>query len=189
MKTPFLFKNLSSLFSVLILSALLFSIIRCTPPPVEDPVDDSYKKKLITHQDAQILFDEYTNTNNKILAESRNGEPDSRWYSFSIEEMEGYIKYVKENAKKQNLKNVGIKIYMGKYPVNHPANKMAKPEFAGYQTIFLMPTAKKEQLSNVRMQSRGTTDETENIQSIQPMNMTNLSPPPNHVSANSLNGN
>lgn len=187
MKTLSLFKNLNVFAGIFLLCLFVLTNSRCTPPPPETPVDDSYLKKLITHEDAQILFDEYTKTNNRILTESRNGQPDSRWYSFSIEEMEGYIKYVKENAKKQNLKNVGIKIYMGKYPVNHPANKMAKPEFAGYQTIFLMPTAKKEQSSDIRMKSRGTTDETENIQSIQPMNMTNLSPPPNHVSANILN--
>jgi len=188
MKTPFLFKNANVFFRVLVLSVFVINFIRCTPPPPETPVDNSYKKKLITHREAQVLFDEYTKTNNRILTASRNGQPDSRWYSFTIEEMEGYIKYVKENAKKQNLKNVGIKIYMGKYPANHPVNKMAKPEYAGYQTIFLMPTAKKERSSDVNMKSRGTTsDENEKIESIQPMNMTNLSPPPNHVSANTLN--
>lgn len=190
MKTPFLLKNASAFFRTFILSVIVINFIRCTPPPPpETPVDNSYRKKLITHRDAQILFDEYTKTNNRVLAASRNGQPDSRWYSFTIEEMEGYIKYVKENAKKQNLKNVGIKIYMGKYPANHPANKMAKPEYAGYQTIFLMPTAKRQRSSDANMKSRvtGEADENEKIESIQPMNMTNLSPPPNNLSANTLN--
>ncbi|MCY0968969.1 hypothetical protein [Chryseobacterium wangxinyae] len=183
MKTPFLFKNVSTFFCVLILSVIAITFVRCTPPPPETPVDNSYRKKLITHKEAQVLFDEYTKTNNRVLAASRNGQPDSRWYSFTIEEMEGYIKYVKESAKKQNLKNVGIKIYMGKYPVDHPVNKMAKPEYAGYQTIFLMPTAKKERSSNANMKSRGTesTDDNEKIESIQPMNMTNLAPPPKAI--------
>lgn len=184
MKTSIFFKNSSSFFSVLFLTGFLLTAIRCSPPPPEPPVDDSYKKKLITHEDAQILFDEYTKTNNKVLADSRNGNPDSRWYSFTIEEMEGYIKYVKENTQDKNLKDVGIRIYMGKYPVNHPANKMAKPEFGGYQTIFLMPTVKKQTDRSSR--SSGV-DEYEKIESIQPMNMTNLSPPPNSLSANSLN--
>ena len=187
MKTSNVMKNLSSLLGVLILSVLVFSAVRCGNPPVDGTVDDSYTKKLITHEDAQILFDEYTRTNNKVLADSRNGNPDSRWYSFTIEEMEGYIQYVKEQAKEQNIKNVGIKIYMGKYPANHPANKMAKPEFGGYQTIFLMPTAKKQGTSDATMKRRGATEEDEKIESIQPMNMTNLSPPPNSLSANSLN--
>ncbi|MCU7614557.1 hypothetical protein N0B16_08935 [Chryseobacterium sp. GMJ5] len=187
MKNPLLFKNGNLFFSIFVLSVIVISFIRCTPPPRETPINDSYKKKLITHQEAQVLFDEYTKTNNRILTAARNGQPDSRWYSFSIEELEGYINYVKENAKKQNLKNVGIKIYLGKYPVNHPANKMAKPEYAGYQTIFLMPTAKKERSSDNNMRSREiTTDENQKIETIQPMNMTNLSPPPNSYS-NAIN--
>lgn len=184
MKTPLLCKNVSTLFAVLILSIIAFGLVRCTPPAT----DNSYRKKLITHQEAKVLFDEYTRTNHRVLTASRNGNPDSRWYSFSIEEMEGYIRYVKENAKKQNLKNVGIKIYMGKYPADYPVSKMAKPEFAGYQTIFLMPTAKRERTEKrTEKRSRGTADENEKIESIQPMNMTNLSPPPNSVSANSMN--
>lgn len=184
MKTPFLIKNFSSLIGVLILSVFVFSAVRCGNPPVDGtPVDDSYMKKLITHEDAQVLFDEYTKTNNRVLTESRNGQPDSRWYSLTIEEMEGYIQYVKEQAKEKNIKNVGIKIYMGKYPVNHPANKMAKPEFAGYQTIFLMPTMKKEATDARR---GGSTGEDEKIESIQPMNMMNLSPPPNSMT-NTMN--
>lgn len=188
MKTPFLFKNASTFFCVLILSVIAINFIRCTPPPPETPVDNSYRKKLITHREAQVLFDEYTRTNNRVLAASRNGQPDSRWYSLTIEEMEGYIKYVKESAKKQNLKNVGIKIYMGKYPANQPVNRMAKPEYAGYQTVFLMPTSKKERSSDANMKSRGTesTDENEKIESIQPMNMMNLSPPPNSMT-NTMN--
>ncbi|WP_175621400.1 hypothetical protein [Chryseobacterium schmidteae] len=178
MKTSILFKNLSSFLSVLFSAVFLLSVIRCTPPPPEPPVDDSYKKKLITHEEARVLFDEYSATNNKVLMDSRNGNPDSRWYWFSIEEMEGYIKYVKENAKEKNLQNVGIRIYMGKYPAKHPANKMAKPEYAGYQTVFLMPTTK-TQTSENRKKRRGVADENEDIESIQPMNMTNLAPPPN----------
>lgn len=178
MKTSILFKDLSSFLSVLFSTVFLLSVIRCTPPPPEPPVDDSYKKKLITHEEARVLFDEYSATNNKVLMQSRNGNPDSRWYWFSIEEMEGYIKYVKENAKEKNLQNVGIRIYMGKYPANHPTNKMAKPEYAGYQTVFLMPTTK-TQTSENRQKRRGIADENEDIESIQPMNMTNLAPPPN----------
>lgn len=129
-----------------------------------------------------VLFNEYSKTNNKVLTESRNGNPDSRWYWFSLDEMEGYIQYVKENAKEQNLENMGIRIYMGKYPENHPAEKMASPEFGGYQTVFLMPTTKM-QTSEKTVQRRQVMDENVDVETIEPMNMTNLSPPPNAATA------
>lgn len=179
MKTPFLFKNLSPLLVVLILSFCMLSCTRCSEPPKE-PVSDSYKKKLISYREGRVLYDEYSRTNNAILTKYRNGEPDSRWYWFSVEDMEGYLKYVKETAKKQHLKNPGIRIYMGKYPENHPKSKMAKPEYAGYQTIFLVPTAQNLKRDNSGTMSRAlrSTDENINVREMEVLNMTNLAPPP-----------
>ncbi|WP_048505117.1 hypothetical protein [Chryseobacterium angstadtii] len=159
----------------------MLSCTRCSEPPKE-PVNDSYKKKLISYKEGKVLYDEYSRTNNIILTKYRNGQPDSRWYWFSVDELEGYIKYVKENAKKQKLKNPGIRIYMGKYPVDHPKSKMAKPEYAGYQTIFLVPTAQNVKKDSTRVMSRAmrSTDENSDVkEGMQSLNMTNLAPPPN----------
>lgn len=177
MKTSFFTKILSTLCTAFILS---FCLLSCTEPPKE-PVSNSYKKKLISYREGRVLFDEYTRTNHEILMKYRNGEPDSRWYWFSLEDMEGYIKYVKENARKQKLKNPGIRIYMGKYPMNHPKNRMAKPEYAGYQTIFLVPTAQKREREKAMARS-ATTEENTDVTSIESMNMTNLAPPPKTLS-------
>lgn len=180
MKTPFFTKILSPLCAAFILAFCLFSCTRCSEPP-QEPVSNSYKKKLISYREGRVLFDEYTRTNHEVLMMSRNGEPDSRWYWFSLEDMEGYIKYVKENAKKQKLKNPGIRIYMGKYPMNHPKNRMAKPEYAGYQTIFLVPTAQQRNRINAKSRSASTEENTD-VPSIESMNMTNLAPPPKALS-------
>ncbi|MEJ5050978.1 hypothetical protein WH221_14200 [Chryseobacterium culicis] len=180
MKTSFFTKILSPLCAALILALCLLSCTRCSEPPKE-PVSNSYKKKLISYREGRVLFDEYTRTNHEILTKYRNGEPDSRWYWFSLEDMEGYIKYVKENAKKQKLKNPGIRIYMGKYPVNHPKNRMAKPEYAGYQTIFLVPTSQKRKRDNAMARTEATEENTD-VPSIESMNMTNLAPPPKTLS-------
>lgn len=177
MKTSFFTKILNPVCAALILAFCLFS---CTEPPKE-PVSNSYKKKLISYREGRVLFDEYTRTNHEVLTRYRNGEPDSRWYWFSLEDMEGYIQYVKENARKQKLKNPGIRIYMGKYPMNHPKNRMAKPEYAGYQTIFLVPTAQKRENNKVMARS-ATTEENTDVSSIESMNMTNLAPPPKTLS-------
>ncbi|MCT2408614.1 hypothetical protein NZD88_13780 [Chryseobacterium antibioticum] len=179
MKTLFLFKNLRPLFAVLIVSFCTLSCTRCSEPPKE-PVSNSYKKKLISYREGRVLYDEYSKTNNIILTRARNGEPDSRWYWFSVEDLEGYLQYVKETAKKQKLKNPGIRIYMGKYPMNHPKSKMAKPEYAGYQTIFLVPTAQNRKKDSTTAMSRTmkSTEENTNVTEMEVLNMTNLAPPP-----------
>jgi hypothetical protein len=183
MKTSFFTKILSPLCAAFVIAFCLLSCTRCSEPPKE-PVSNSYKKKLISYREGRVLFDEYTRTNHEALTKYRNGEPDSRWYWFSLEDMEGYIKYVKENARKQNLKNPGIRIYMGKYPLNHPKNRMAKPEYAGYQTIFLTPTAQKKKRDNAmsRSAASATSEENTDVPSIESMNMTNLAPPPKTLS-------
>lgn len=180
MKTYFFTKILTPLCAALILAFCLLSCTGCSEPPKE-PVSNSYKKKLISYREGRVLFDEYTRTNHEILMKYRNGEPDSRWYWFSLEDMEGYIKYVKENARKQKLKNPGIRIYMGKYPMNHPKNRMAKPEYAGYQTIFLVPTTQKREREKTMSRSAATEENTD-VSSIESMNMTNLAPPPKTLS-------
>lgn len=177
MKTTSLLKNLSWLFAVLILSFCMLSCTRCSEPPVSD----SYKRKLISPREGRILYDEYSRTNDMILTKYRNGQPDSRWYWFSVEDLEGYLNYVKETSKKRNLKNPGIRIYMGKYPLNHPKGKMAKPEYAGYQTIFLVPTSQNPKKENAKVMSRSmrSPDENINMEDTERLNMTNLAPPPN----------
>lgn len=175
-------KNLGR--NINILCVLLFGSMwspSCSPRQEEHKVSSSYEKKLISYKEGTLLFDEYSKTNNEILTKYRNGEPDSRWYWISLEDLEGYVNYVKENAKKQNLDNLGLRIYLGKYPVDYPKEKMAKPEYAGYQTIFIVPTTKvtPPQNQNVKSFASSTdSEESADIETISAMNAVNLAPPP-----------
>ena len=173
-------KNLSK--NINIICVLLFGIMcvpSCTPREEEGKLSGSYEKKLISYKEGTLLYDEYSKTNNEILTKFRNGEPDSRWYWLSLEDLEGYIQYVKQNAKEQKLENLGLRIYLGKYPLDYPKEKMAKPEYAGYQTIFIVPTTKSSVTGNVKQLSRATSiEENINITSMAAMNMVNLAPPP-----------
>ena len=176
-------KNLSR--NINILCVLLFGSMwapSCSPRQEENKINtSSFEKKLISYKEGTLLFNEYSKTNNEILTKSRNGEPDSRWYWISLEDLEGYVNYVKENAKEQKLENLGLRIYLGKYPVDYPKEKMAKPEYAGYQTIFIVPTTKVSTPENQNVKSLTTTslsDESADIETISAMNAVNLAPPP-----------
>lgn len=173
-------KNLGK--NINIICVLLFGIMcvpSCTPREEGSNLSSSYEKKLISYKEGTLLFDEYSKTNNEALTKFRNGEPDSRWYWLSLEDLEGYIHYVKKNAKEQKLENLGLRIYLGKYPLDYPKDKMAKPEYAGYQTIFIVPTTKSSTSNNVKsLNSSLSVDENMNITSMSAMNRVNLAPPP-----------
>lgn len=177
-------KSLTLCYVLLTISLLLNS---CFPKHEKPEESDSYKKKLISYKEGTVLFDEYSKTNYEVITKIRNGEPDSRSYWFSLEELEGYINYIKENGKKQNLENLGVRIYLGKYPLDYPKEKMAQPTYAGYQTIFLVPTSKKDKTTTTTYTTRSyTEDENTDIQSLDALNMTNLAPPPKKA-ANKMN--
>ncbi|MBD1429706.1 MULTISPECIES: hypothetical protein [Sphingobacterium] len=174
-------RNLSRNINVLCI--LLFGSMwapSCSPRQEENKLSSSYEKKLINYKEGTLLFDEYSNTNNKVLTEFRKGEPDSRWYWISLEDLEGYIHYVKENAKKQQLENLGLRIYLGKYPLDYPKDKMANPDYAGYQTIFIVPTTQTttSQNQNIKSLTSTSTSRNEDITTISGINAVNLAPPP-----------
>lgn len=173
-------KNLSK--NINIICVLLFGIMcvpSCTPREEEGKLSGSYEKNLISYKEGTLLYNEYSKTNNEVLTKFRNGEPDSRWYWLSLEDLEGYIQYVKKNAKEQKLENLGLRIYLGKYPLDYPKEKMAKPEYAGYQTIFIVPTSRSSTPNNVKSLSSSTSvDGNMNIKSMSAMNRVNLAPPP-----------
>ena len=93
-------------------------------------------QKCITEEEARELQDTWCNKRAKHLKKELGFE-DTREFHWSVAELEDYLAFVKQESKKQGVKNPGVRIYMGAYPKEKC--KMKK----GYSTLFLAPTGSK----------------------------------------------
>jgi|GEM_PF-3138534 len=140
--------------------------------------DLDFKNHFINASDTKLLYETFTENNYKILKERReslglSGE-ESRMYYYSIDVMEGYLKYVKEEANKRGISKVNIAINIGQYPTNELIDSRQKPIYKGYQCIYLKPLSGNTQNTN-------KSSDPDPLDEIEAMDMTNLSPPPNHL--------
>ncbi len=90
----------------------------------------------------------------------------SSWYS--LEDLEGYINYVKEQALEKKIPIDGIRFYFGVYPEN--AEDQSK---AGQNTLFMCPTK-----SNTALFGENNKGNSEDVTEISPMNYGNEGNPP-----------
>lgn len=165
-----------------IASFCLFYIIFACNPKVDTHLNDSFKEKLITYQQGKILYDNYTNSNYKVINATRPEDmPDSRAYWYSLEDLEGYINYVKTEGAAKGYKNLGIRIYMGEYPENGGFDPRQDPKYNGYQTVYLIPTqnnSETEKSVQKLVQARSEDpDGNEDITDLSGMDLSSLSPP------------
>lgn len=135
MRIKFFFSG--TVFSVM--TAMVLS--GCNPKNNEVPVSDSFQKKLID-KDLMLQLDSNYSANNyrHINANRPRNTPDSREYWYTLEDLEGYIAYIKKEAESKNYNVVGIKIKMGQYPIKGPFDSRLNSKFYGYQTVYLVPT-------------------------------------------------
>ena len=90
--------------------------------------------KFITNEQAAELNACYkAKQNDGFGAENDDAFSCSSWYS--LEDLEGYINYVKQEAAKKKVSVDGIRFYFGVYPEN--AKDKSK---AGQNTLFMCPT-------------------------------------------------
>ncbi|SDX60250.1 hypothetical protein SAMN05444411_10726 [Lutibacter oricola] len=105
---------------------------------------------LITNKQADKLEEAYKANQHKAINNflSQNGINviDNREVWFSLEELENYIEYVKQESKKQNLEDLGIRVYFGAkmnekkemkstiffYPTHNSATRAAAENFNSY---------------------------------------------------------
>ncbi len=126
-------------FAPAMLFFAFFSTISCGEKP--NVINENFKEKLIDKKLMNELDNTYASNNYLIINSAReDGSKDSREYWYSIEDLEGYIAFVKKEAAQQNHNVLGIKIKMGQYPLNGKFDPRLNPKYAGYQAVYLVPT-------------------------------------------------
>ncbi len=126
-------KTHAKLFDLLVVGILVFTLNSCNEDSqklVEKP------EKAISVERARELQKTYLATRARIL-NAGLGYQDTREFWFSVEELEQYLAYVKQEGKKLGHREMGIRIYFAAYPERDAQGR-------NYSTVFLAPTAKKD---------------------------------------------
>lgn len=135
------------------------------------------KEKLITNEQASELNRCFKAKQEKVYgATNDSGLCCSSWYS--LEDLEGYINYVKEQANEQKINVDGIRFYFGVYPEDTEDESKA-----GHNTLFMCPTKSSATLSaSGRSRSEEESDDDDNgsqdITTISAMNYGSTGNPP-----------
>ncbi len=122
-------------------------------------------KKCITSKKAKKLQDRYVKVIEKALKKEFKKDI-CRDFSWSLEELEDYIAYVKSEAKEKGYKDLGLRFFMGKYEDD---------EEKGDVTMFIAPTGTKE---NMVLKSAVSDDDDDTIEDIDPYNSGHSRIPP-----------
>ncbi|WP_336128854.1 hypothetical protein [Mesoflavibacter sp. CH_XMU1422-2] len=86
---------------------------------------------IISAQEAQTLNDNWTNLRAKAN-EAAVGQPDNRSSWYSLDDMQNFLDYIKENSDNVN----GVRFYLGV--------EITKEDLKGMTTIFMVPTEEKD---------------------------------------------
>lgn len=111
-------------------------------------------QKCITEQEARTLYTNWQTTRGASLA--TQGEPDHSDFTWSLDELQEFLDYVREESEKQGVKNPGVRAYFAAYD-NQDSKKA---------TVFLAPT-------------KGGKGDSENNYSVDPFNFGQGGWPPN----------
>lgn len=86
---------------------------------------------IISAQEAKTLSDNWTNLRASANNEAA-GQPDNRSSWYSLEDMQNFLNYIKDNNKDVN----GVRFYLGV--------QTAKADPKGMTTVFMVPTQEKD---------------------------------------------
>ncbi len=114
--------------------------------------------KCISVDAAKSLQEKWKDTR-AIEIEKGQGYQDTREFWYSLEDLQEYLDYVKEQSTAQGITKPGIRIYFGAYPKTSIKKS--------YATLFLAPTKEK---SAIMDGEEVTSNNTENNYDIEPLN-------------------
>jgi hypothetical protein len=134
-------------------------------------------KGLISPTEAKDLNQQFVKTRSKDLnrivkKESANPKKEdaiSSW--FSLEELENYIAYVKEEATKKKIIVNGLRVYFGAY--SNTIKKSAKKDLA---TVFFAPTMAKP--ATLKKSRSASVENSSDIEGIDALNGGSIGDPP-----------
>lgn len=130
-------RTLIATASAIAISLTAYScMISIGPGPITIPVISPLSQHLISATQAKVLSDEYTQKNYKMVNVGKS-LPETTEVYYDIEVLEEYLNYVKAEAKKNKIKNIGIAIAFGQYPNNKNFDSRLKQEYQGKQTVYL----------------------------------------------------
>jgi hypothetical protein len=132
---------------------------------------------LISPAQAKILKDEYS-TKNYQLVNVGKSQPETKEVYYDIEVLEDYIKYVKAEAKKKGVKDVGIVIAFGQYPKSGNFDARLKTEYKGQQTVYLKAATNSSNTGNkVGIGGFETEKKGPDLEAVSVLDFGRLSPP------------
>lgn len=88
-------------------------------------------EKSISVAEARELQENWKSTRGKAI-EAELGHRDTREFWYSLDELQEYLEYVRDQSRKQGVTHLGLRIYFGAYP--------KKDVRQGNSTLFLAPT-------------------------------------------------
>ncbi|PCI32610.1 MAG: hypothetical protein COB60_09095 [Flavobacteriaceae bacterium] len=114
---------------------------------------------LISPLQAKALNEEFITTRSKemnnvvkkLTGDKKDQDAYCTW--FSIEELENYIAYTKEQATLNGKNLTGLNVYFGAYPTEDK-----HPKDSNLSTIFFAPTTKKSKLDVTELSTESDTD-------------------------------
>lgn len=143
------------------------------------PTETTLSKHLLPIAKAKILSNEYEKENYQKVNVGKS-QAETKEVFYDLEALEEYLKYVKAEATKAGIDDVGIIVAFGQYPENEIFDERLKSEYKGQQTVYLKASVNPKMAGN-KIGKGGSIDEQGNnsLENINAFDFGQLTPPEN----------